>query len=46
MGLGMTRNARRIGAWAVGLALLAAVFALYLQPDMMLALATQLWSCF
>jgi hypothetical protein len=42
----MTRNARRIGAWAAGLALLAAVFTLYLQPDMVLALATQLWSCF
>jgi hypothetical protein len=42
----MTRNARRIGAWVVAVALLAAVFALYLTPDMMLALATQLWSCF
>jgi hypothetical protein len=42
----MTRNARRISAWVVAVALLAAVFALYLQPDMMLALATQLWSCF
>ena len=42
----MRLGARRIGAWAVGLALLAAVFALYLQPDMMLSLATQLWSCF
>jgi hypothetical protein len=42
----MTRNARRIGAWAAAVVLLAAVFALYLTPDMMLALATQLWSCF
>ena len=42
----MRINGRRIGAWAVGLALLAGVFALYLQPDMMLSLATQLWSCF
>jgi hypothetical protein len=37
---------RRLLAWSAAIALLAAVFALYLQPDMMLALATQLWSCF
>jgi hypothetical protein len=42
----MRPDAKRIGAWAAALALLAVVFALYLQPDMMLALATQFWNCF
>lgn len=42
----MRRNARRLFAWTAAIALLAAVFALYLRPDMMLSLATQLWNCF
>jgi hypothetical protein len=42
----MSRSTRRLFAWSAALALLAAVFALYLQPDMMLSLATQLWNCF
>lgn len=34
-------------AWgAAALAALALVFASYLQPDMMVKLATQLWNCF
>jgi len=33
-----------IGAGAV--AVLLAVFALYLEPQFMLTLATQLWTCF
>jgi hypothetical protein len=36
---------RRVLAWTAAIALLAAVFALYLQPDMVLSLATQLWAC-
>ena len=38
-------GARAIG-WAAALAALAAVFAAYLRPDMVFALATQLWNCF
>jgi hypothetical protein len=37
---------RRVLAWTAAIALLAAVFALYLQPDMVLSLAGQLWNCF
>lgn len=34
-------------AWrAAALAALALVFASYLQPDLVLLLATQLWNCF
>lgn len=32
--------------WAVVLAVLLAVFALYTQPDFMLTLADQVWACF
>ncbi len=39
-------KARRIGAWLGVAALLAAVFAAYLQPDLALTLATQFWNCF
>ena len=44
----MTRLApvRRIVMWAGALAALLAVFLLYLQPDLVLTLAKQLWSCF
>ena len=44
----MTRLApmRRVALWAGVLAALLAVFLLYLQPDLMLTLANQLWSCF
>ncbi|HEX6363836.1 MAG TPA: hypothetical protein VFZ93_12820 [Albitalea sp.] len=33
-------------AWAAALAVLLAVFAAYLRPDLALTLATQLWNCF
>lgn len=33
-------------AWLAASAILLAVFALYLRPDFMLALADQLWACF
>ena len=32
--------------WAAALAVLLAVFALYLQPQFMLTLADQVWACF
>lgn len=32
--------------WATVLAVLLAVFALYLQPQFMLTLADQVWACF
>jgi hypothetical protein len=37
--------ARAFG-WAAALLALGAVFAAYLRPDMVFALATQLWNCF
>jgi hypothetical protein len=40
---------QRTARWGLGLAALAAlglIFASYLQPDMMVQLATQLWNCF
>ncbi len=33
-------------AFAVAAAALAAVFAMYLQPDFMVLLAQQVWACF
>ena len=33
-------------SWAAVLAVLLAVFALYLQPQIMLTLADQVWACF
>jgi hypothetical protein len=40
------QRASRWGWGAAALAALALVFASYLQPDMMVQLATQLWNCF
>ena len=37
---------QRILIWAAVLAVLLAVFALYLQPQFMLTLADQVWACF
>jgi hypothetical protein len=37
---------RRVALIAAVAAALAAVFAAYLQPGLMLDLATRLWSCF
>lgn len=33
-------------SYAAAAAVLAAVFALYLEPDFMFSLAQQLWACF
>lgn len=37
---------RRTLAWVAAAAVLAAVFAAYLRPDMAVTLANQLWNCF
>ena len=37
---------RRALAWTAATALLLAVFAAYLQPDLAWTLANQLWNCF
>ena len=37
---------RRGVAWLAGAAVLAAVFAAYLKPDVAMTLANQLWACF
>ena len=37
---------RRVALFVGALAVLLAVFVLYLRPDLVLALANQLWSCF
>ncbi len=39
-------KARRALAWAAAAAALLLVFAAWLRPDMVMALATQLWNCF
>ncbi len=43
---GRRRALPRILAWAAVLAVLAAVFALYLQPTLLVSLSEQLWACF
>lgn len=37
---------RRLGLWALLLAVLAAVFLAYLQPDLAVDLAGRIWACF
>jgi hypothetical protein len=37
---------RRLLPWAAASALLAAVFALYTRPELMVMLSEQLWACF
>jgi hypothetical protein len=37
---------RRLLPWAAACAVLAAVFALYTRPDLMVMLSEQLWACF
>jgi hypothetical protein len=39
-------SAARILGWAVALAALAGVFALYQQPTMLVALSELVWACF
>ncbi len=40
------RTARRALAWTLALAALGGVFALYLQPAVLVTLADQVWACF
>lgn len=40
------RGWQRALIWLVALGAMAAVFAWYLQPDLMLTLADQVWACF
>ncbi len=42
----MRAAAMRWGAWGAALVVPAAVFSLYLAPDMAMTLANQLWNCF
>ena len=42
----LERNAPRFLAYAVAVAGLLSVFALYLRPDFMVELAQSVWSCF
>lgn len=42
----MTPRTRKLLAYAAAAAALLAVFALYLQPPVMIALADQVWACF
>ena len=37
---------QRVFAWVAASAVLLAVFAAYLRPDIAVTLANQLWSCF
>jgi hypothetical protein len=41
----MSRHAR-IGWWSAAALALAAVFASYLRPDLVMTLANQVWACF
>jgi hypothetical protein len=38
--------AHRLLTWLAAVAVLLAVFALYLQPNFLFTLAQQVWSCF
>lgn len=42
----MAHLARKLSLWAVALAVLAGVFALYTRPQMMVALGDMIWACF
>ena len=42
----MKPRTRTIAGWTAALAALGAVFAAYLNPDVMVTLANQLWACF
>jgi len=37
---------RRLAIWTGALAALLTVFSLYLQPDLSVTLANQIWACF
>lgn len=42
----MRLRTRHLVAWSAAAAVLAAVFALYAQPEVAVMLAEQLWACF
>ncbi|HSH92013.1 MAG TPA: hypothetical protein VK996_18660 [Ramlibacter sp.] len=42
----MTHRAKKFIAYGAAVAVLLAVFALYTQPTILVALADQLWACF
>lgn len=42
----MSTRGKRAIVWAGTLAVLAGVFALYVQPDVIVSLANQVWNCF
>jgi hypothetical protein len=42
----MARPRLRVALWAAALAALLGVFALYLQPELAVTLANQIWNCF
>lgn len=42
----MSLRAKKLAAWAAALAVLGGVFALYLQPQMMVAVGDMIWACF
>lgn len=37
---------RRMAAWGIAAVALAAVFLLYAQPDFLVMLGNQIWTCF
>jgi hypothetical protein len=39
-------SATKVIAYTAAMALLLAVFSLYLRPEFMVAMANQIWSCF
>jgi hypothetical protein len=42
----MQLRARKLLAYSAAVAVLLAVFALYMQPTILVTLADQLWACF
>ncbi len=42
----MTPRLRKLGAYALAVAALLAVFALYTRPAFLVTLADQIWACF
>ena len=42
----MALRARRIAAYALAVAVLVGVFALYTRPEMMVSIGDMIWSCF
>jgi hypothetical protein len=42
----MTPRARALVAYAIALTVLAGVFALYTQPQLLVTLSEQIWACF